>query len=223
MKGNTWKYIAGGIFVVAGTVILFPPLITTASEVSETFNEIEVILEPYSITEPYTDEVVNRQSSIIIDECYEIAPVGNYGAVYGDGFIASGVAYIGTVKTPIFTIDRPDARLIGLFENPVPGTLTIINAQNRTIVKENGSHGTIDVAVPEGKYHAKFKENVAWDERGTYENECHIHLEVEIVNLEQVTRYKEVTKYHKVPVQIEKQKEVTKYHKVSIMEWLLKH
>ena len=138
MEGKARRYIAGGASLAIVIAILFLPLMTMADVVSETYSEIETILEPYSATEPYTVEVVDRQSRIIYDGYYEIAPVGNYGTVYGDNYVASGVAYLGTVKTPVFTIAGPDVRIIGLFENPVTGTFTIIDAENNTIFIASG-------------------------------------------------------------------------------------
>ena len=75
----------------------------------------------------------------------------------------------------------------------------------------------------EGNYHARFKETIAWEDRGTHENGCYIRLAIEIADIEQVTKYREVTEYREVPVKVEKQREVTVYRKISILEWLLKN
>ena len=188
---DNWQFLVAGILVgFALIAIIFAlPLKTVSTETTEIYYVTEMKEEPYSVQQPYTTEEVHEKTEILIDGLYKIVPGG--------------------VVVP-FYIDKPDARLVGEFENPISGMFVIIDARNHIIWEKLGSRGTIDYPISEGKYKAKFREDVMWSE------DCYILLTMKWSEVEQVTKYKEVTEYREIAVQIEKQRTTIKQDRISI-------
>ena len=190
-KSYDWKPFVAGI---ATTLILIAivfalPLKVITTETTETYYVTEMKQEAYSVSEPYVAEEAYEKTNVIADGFYKVIPVG--------------------IIIPV-SIDKPDARLVGRFENPIQGSFTIITAANRILWEKLGSRGDIDLALSQGQYRARFKENVMWGE------DCYIHLEIKWPETQQVTKYQETTKYREVPVQVEKQRTIVKQDRISL-------
>ncbi len=192
-KSSNWKpFIAG---VIAGFVLLAIifalPLKVISTEITETYYITEIKQEPYTVSEPYVAEEVYEKTKVFADGFYKVVPSG--------------------IIVP-FGIDKPDARLVGKFENPIPGSFVIITATNRIIWETFGTRGNIDLPLSPTQYRAKFQENVMWGE------DCYIYLTMKWTETQQVTKYKETTKYREVPIQVEKQRTVTKQERISVWQ-----
>ena len=196
-NSQDWKSFVAGIvtaFVVIAIVFALPLKVTT-TETTETYYVTEMKQEAYSANEPYVTEEVVEKTNVVADGFYKVIPSG--------------------IIIP-FNIDKPDAKLVGRFENPIPGSFTIITAANRILWETLGSRGDIDLALSQGQYRARFKENAMWGE------DCYIHLEIKWTETEQVTKYQETTEYREVPVQVEKQRTIVKQDRISIWAQIFK-
>jgi len=203
MKSNFWDYkknnwlpfIVGIITSFILVAIIFAlPLKTISTETTETYYTTKIKQEPYMVIEPYVTREVYEQTKVFADGYYKVVPSG--------------------IIIP-FYIDRP-AQLIGEFENPIPGSLTILTTPNRIIWETFGSRGNIDIPIAPGQYWVRFRENLMWGE------DCYIYLAMKWTESQQVTKYKEVTKYREVSAQIEKQRTVIKQSRISIWEQIFK-
>jgi len=196
-KSFDWKsFIAGIITAFALTAIVFAlPLKAISTETTETYYVTEMQQEAYSVSEPYVTEDVLEKTEVFADGFYTVVPGG--------------------IVIP-FNIDKSDARLVGRFENPIPGSFAIITVTNRILWEKLGSRSTIDLALSQGQYRARFQENVMWGE------DCYIYLAMKWTETQQVTEYKEITEYREVPVQVEKQRTIIKQHRISIWEQIFK-
>jgi hypothetical protein len=182
--------------IIIATLILIAivfalPLRTITTETIETYYVTEIEQEAYSVSEPYITEEVYEKTKVFADGFYQVVPSG--------------------IIIP-FNIDKPNAQLVGQFENPIPGSFAIITSANRILWETLGSRGDIDLPLSQGKYLARFRENVMWGE------DCYIYLEMKWTEAQEVTKYKEITKYREVPVQVEKQGTIVKQYRVSIWE-----
>ena len=196
-KSYDWKSFVAGI---AATLILIAivfalPLKVITTETTETYYVTEMKQEAYSASEPYVTEEAYEKTNVIADGFYTVIPSG--------------------IIIP-FNIDKPDAKLVGRFENPIPGSFVIITAANRILWEKLGTQSNIDLALPQGQYRARFQENVMWGE------DCYIHLEIKWTETQQVTKYRETTEYREVPVQVEKQRTIIKQDRISIWEQIFK-
>ena len=180
-KSDNWQPFVGGIITAFALIaIVFAlPLKVISTETIETYYVTEMKQEAYSISEPYVTEEILEKTEVFADGFYKVIP---------SGIIIS------------FNIDRPDAQLVGKFENPIPGSFAIITSANRILWETLGSQSAIDLPLSQGQYLARFRENVMWGE------DCYIYLAMKWTEVQEVTKYKEITKYREVPVQIEKQK-----------------
>jgi len=196
-KINTWKpFVAGIITAFILTAIIFAlPLKVISTEVTETYYVTEMKQEPYTATEPYETEEAYEKAMVFADGFYKVVPSG--------------------IITP-FYIDKPDARIIGKFENPIPGSFVIITTPNRILWETYGSRGTVELPLSQGQYRAKFQENVMWGE------DCYIYLATKWTETHQVTRYKETIKYQEVPIQVEKQRTIIKQERISVWKQIFK-
>ena len=196
-KSDNWQPFVGGIITAFALIaIVFAlPLKVISTETIETYYVTEMKQEAYSISEPYVTEEILEKTEVFADGFYKVIP---------SGIIIS------------FNIDRPDAQLVGKFENPIPGSFAIITSTNRILWETLGSQSAIDLPLSQGQYRARFRENVMWGE------DCYIYLAMKWTEVQEVTKYKEITKYREVPVQIEKQRTIAKQDRISIWKQIFK-
>ena len=194
---NNWKIFGAGIItgLVLIAIIFTLPLKVIPAETTETYYVTEIKQEPYTVSEPNMAEEVYENTKVFADGFYKVVPKG--------------------IIIP-FYIDKPDAQLVGKFENPIPGSFVIMTATNRIIWETLGSRGTVELPLSPAQYRAKFQENVMWGE------DCYIYLAMTWTETQQVTKYKEATKYREVPIQVEKQRTTTKQERISIWEQVFK-
>ena len=193
-----WKGMVAGVLVgFALVAIVFAlPLVTMSTETTDTEYATELRQEAYAVNEPYIIEETNEGMQVIASGFYKVVPNG--------------------VVIP-FYVDKPNARLVGQFENTIPGSFTVFNVSNHIIWEIlNSSRGIIDLPLPQGPYQAKFQENVMWGE------DCYIHLAIKWTEVNQVTKYQEVIRYRQVPVQVERYKTTVKEEKISIWGYLFR-
>ncbi|MBL7061893.1 MAG: hypothetical protein ISS54_04070 [Dehalococcoidia bacterium] len=190
-KSDKWKLFVGGIIAafVLIAIVFALPLKVISTETIETYYVTEMKQEAYSVSEPYVTEEVHEKTEVFADGFYKVIPSG--------------------IIIP-FNIDKPDAQLVGKFENPIPGSFAIITSANRILWETLGSRSDIDLPLSQGKYLARFRENVMWGE------DCYIYLAMKWTEVQEVTKYKEITKYREVPVQVEKQRTIVKQDRISI-------
>ena len=190
-KSAYWKpFVAGTILSFALVAIIFAlPLKTITIETTETYWVTEIKQEPYTVSEPYVTQEVLEKTRVFADGFYKVVPGG--------------------IIIP-FYIDKPGTRLVGKFENPIPGSFVIIATPNRIIWETFGSRGNIDLPLAQWQYRARFQENVMWGE------DCYIYLAMQWTEMQEITKYKEITKYREVPVQVEKQRTIVKQNRISI-------
>jgi len=195
-KKNNWQPFVAGI--VAGfilvAIIFALPLKTISTETIETYYATEIRQEPYTVTEPYVSREVYEQTKVFVDGYYKVVPNG--------------------IIIP-FHIDKPDARLVGKFENSIPGSFVIITVPNRIIWETFGNRGNMDLPLSPGQYRTRFQENIMWGE------DCYIYLAMKWTEIKEATEYKEITKYREVPVQVEKQRTTVKQGRISIWKQIL--
>ena len=196
-KPFDWKsFVAGVIAALALTAIVFAlPLKVISTETTETYHVTEMQQEAYSVSEPYVTEETQEKTEVFADGFYTVVPGG--------------------IIIP-FSIDKPEARLVGRFENPIPGSFAIITVTNRILWEKLGSRSDIDLSLPPGQYRARFQENVMWGE------DCYVYLTMKWTETQQVTKYKEITEYREVPVQVEKQRTIIQQHRISIWGQIFK-
>lgn len=194
---NNWKVFLTGIIVgLALIAIIFAlPLKVIFTETTETYLTTEITQQPYTVNEPYTTEEVYERTEVFADGFYKVVPTG--------------------IVIP-FYIDRPDARLTGKFENPIPGSFSIITAANRIVWETFGNRGTFDLSLPPAQYRARFQENIMWGQ------DCYIYLAVKWTETQQVTKYIERTKYLEIPTQVEKQRTIVKRERISVWKQIFK-
>jgi len=179
--------------IVLLCIVFSFPLKTVPYQTLETYYETEMQQESYIVSEPYVTEESHEKSEVIFDGFEYVVP--------------SGVNIY-------FRVNRPNTRVVGSFENPIPGGFYIYSPSGRVIYEKLGDRGTFEIPLLEGKYRAQFREDVMWSEQ------VYIKLSLKWAELEQVTRYKEVIKYREVPVQVEKKRTVTEYKKVSMWKYI---
>lgn len=186
-----WKPFVAGILAgfVLIAIIFALPLKTVSTKTTETDYVIEKRQEPYVVSEPYVTEEVRQKTNVFADGFHTVVPYG--------------------IVIP-FYIDKPEARLVGEFQNPIPGSFIILDQFNHIVWEKLGSRGTIDLPLPPGQYRAKFQENLMWGE------DCSIYLATKWSEVEQVINYREVIKYREVPVQAEKQRTIIKQDRISL-------
>jgi hypothetical protein len=194
IKNNLKIYLAGistAVLIIA--VIFAIPMKTVTIESTATYNDVEKITEPYTEQEPYIAYSNNANTRILVNGFYKVVPNGT---------------------TVPFTIDKPDSRVIGQFENSIPGRFAILGIGDRVIWETMGSRDVIDLPLEPGQYKALFKEDVMWGE------DCYIFLTVQWGESEPVIEYKEVTKYREVEVPVEKQKTIESEIRVSLWNYI---
>ena len=194
---DKWKpFVAGIITAFILIAIVFAlPLKIISTETTEIYYVTEMKQEAYTVSEPYLTEEVYEKIEVFADGFYKVIPSG--------------------IIIP-FNIDKPNAQLVGKFENPIPGSFVIITTPARIIWETFGSRGSIDLLISPGQYLARFQESVMWGE------DCYIYLAVKWTETRQVTKYNEITKYREVPVQVEKQRTIVKKDRISIWKQILK-
>jgi hypothetical protein len=185
--------------IIIATLVLIAivfalPLRTITTETIETYYVTEIEQEAYSVSEPYITEEVYEKTEVFAEGFYQVVPSG--------------------IIIP-FNIDKPNAQLVGQFENPIPGSFAIITSANRILWETFGNQGTIDLPLSQGNYLARFRESIMWGE------DCYIYLAMKWTEVQEVTKYNEITKYREVPVQVEKQRTIVKQDRISIWKQIL--
>jgi len=190
-----WKMLVAGIFIgFALVAIVFAlPLVTIATETTQTEYATEIKQESYVANEPYVTKEPVEKTKVVASGFYQVLPAG--------------------VIVP-FSVDKPASLLIGQFENTVPGSFNVLTDNNRIIWETLGSRGTINLSLSPGEYQARFRENLMWGE------DCYLYLAIRWTETEQVTRYQPVVKYREVPIQVEKRKTTIIAEKVSVWKYL---
>jgi len=194
MRTRTLIIAVACLLVAVAAVVLALPLKTVPYQATETYYETETKKEAYVDREPYTTEEMQQKSEVLHDGSTIMVPYG--------------------IIVP-FSVDKPGVKVAGRFEYELPVSFYLYSHTGRIVYEQLGTSAKFEVDVPEGKYRARFSESVKWDE------EIYIYLELTWTAPEQVTRYRDVTKYREVPVEVPREKTVTKYRKTSIWEWLL--
>jgi hypothetical protein len=188
---HKWKPVVAGVIAafVLIAIVFALPLKTISTEITETYYTIEMKQEAYTVSEPYLTEEAQEKIEVFADGFYKVIPSG--------------------IVIP-FNIDKPNAQLVGKFENPISGSFIIITTPRRIIFETYGSQGDISLSLSPGQYVAKFQESVMWGE------DCYIYLAMKWTEIQQITKYNEITKYREVPVQVEKQRTIVKKDRISI-------
>ena len=180
------------IFLIVVTCIVFAiPLKECKEQTIETYLETEIRKEMYMVKEPYTEKEISTKSVVFFDGYETVVPNG--------------------VDVP-FSINKPDALLVGEFNCAITGGFYVYSSTNRIVYEILGSHGSFKISLPPGNYKARFRENVVWGE------EVYIRIAMEWLEEEEVTKYKETLQHREVPVQSEKQRIITTTKKKSIWQ-----
>jgi hypothetical protein len=190
-----WKIYVGGMLtiIVIISILLAIPVKKVTLQSKVTSSDTEKVIESYTELEPYIAYNDNNSTEILINGFYKVVPNGTI--------------------VP-FTIENTNSRVIGHFENSIPGRFAILGIGDRVIWETMGSRDIIDLPLKPGEYKAMFKEDVMWGE------DCYIFMTVQWGESEPVIEYKEVTKYHEVEIPVEKQDTVEKEVRISTWNYL---
>jgi hypothetical protein len=188
-----YLFIGLAVAIVLACTIFIVPLKDVPYEVEYTYYDTEINKEPYTVIEPFITEQLNEKTRILFNDFRIVVPAG--------------------VNVP-FTIDKPNARLTGSFENSVPGGFYIYSFVNHIVFEKLGDRGNFEISLPEGNYRALFRENLLWSEH------VYIFLAMKWSEIDNVTKYREVTRYREIPVEVEKKAAVIEYDKVSMWKFI---
>jgi hypothetical protein len=133
--------LLAGLIIIATALSL--PLASITVESREPYYVNDVVYQPYQAPEQTTPSATIQGTTPIADGFYTVVPSG--------------------IVLP-FQVESPDSRLVGSFENTIPGSFLVYNSANRIVFEMRGSRGTIDLPLAPGHYKAKFQENVMWGE-----------------------------------------------------------
>lgn len=191
---TNWRiYLAGMMSMLIIISIVFAIPVKKASiESTVTYFDTQIINEPYVELEPYLS-YNDSNIQILINDYYKVVPNGT--------------------RVP-FTIQKSNSRIIGHYENTIPGRFAILGIGERVLWETMGSRGIFDLILQPGEYKVLFKEDVMWGE------DCYIFLAVQWAESEPVTEYREVVKFREVSVSEEKQEIVITEIKISVWEYL---
>jgi hypothetical protein len=180
------------IFLTVVTCIVFAiPLKECTEQTVETYLETEMRSETYVVKEPYIEKELRTKSVVFFDGYETVVPNG--------------------VDVP-FSIDKPNALVVGEFNCSISGGFYVYSSTNRIIYEMLGSQGAFQISLPPGNYKARFRENVVWGEQ------VYMHVAMEWTEVEEVTKYTETLQERQVPVQSEKQRIITTTEKKSIWQ-----
>lgn len=194
LKDNWKVYLAGILTVPVLIAIIFAiPIKQVTIETTTSYMDIEKASKPYTDLEPYIAYNNDSNTRVLINGYYQIVPNGT---------------------TVPFTIEKANSRIVGHFENSIPGRFAILGIGDRVIWETMGSRDIVDLPLKPGDYKALFKEDVMWGE------DCYIFLTAQSGESAPVIEYREVTKYHEVEVEIEKQQVIVDEIRISIWEYL---
>ena len=160
-------------------------------QVTETYTELEQKQEPYAAKESYIVQELTDKQETIFDDTPDSVPYG--------------------IKVPL-SITESDSELIGRFELPGSGGISIRLPSNKILYEQLGQQGKFQISLPKGEYTVILRDSMVWDEP------VYLSLILKWTELDEVTKYREVTKNHEVPVQVEKQRTVTKTVQVPFWE-----
>jgi hypothetical protein len=192
---DNWKvYLVGILTALVLIAIIFAiPIKPVTIESTITYTAIEKVSEPYTELEPYIDYSTNNNTRVLINGFFQVVPNGT---------------------TVPFTIEKLNSRIIGHFENSIPGRFAILGIGDRVIWETMGSRDVIDLPLKPGDYKALFKEDVMCGE------DCFIFLVVQSGESESIIEYTEVTRYREVEIEVEKQEIRENEARISIWEYL---
>ena len=180
------------IFLITATCIVFAiPLKVVTEQKVETYLETEIRKETYVVKEPYVEKELHTKSVVFFDGYETVVPNG--------------------VDIP-FSIDKPNALLVGEFNCSISGGFYVYTSTNRIVYEMLGSQGTFQISLLPGNYKARFRENILWGEQ------VYMRVAMEWTEVEEVTKYKETVQHRDVPVQTERQRIVTTTEKKSIWQ-----
>ena len=222
-KGNGWKSIAIGIgaAIVIICSIFAIPFMKVPVDVVETYTETEYKQEAYTEREPYkvTGEVTEKSSETLFDgtlvELWRRIMPDRWGTeVY---FTIDLQGKPNLVVSGSWEIeDFPNAFYVVITD---PGFHQVYTYKGSEVAPQSDDFQF--VPKYSGMYLMRFSTEykrvikyarltlvLSWDEAATTTTER--------------TEYREVTKYHQVPVQVQKQRTVTEYKRVSFWGFLFR-
>lgn len=193
-RKNWQVYLAGILTALIVIAILFViPMKKVTMESTVTYKDIEKVSEPYTELEPYIAYNNDSNTRVLINDFYQVVPNGT--------------------MVP-FTVEKSNSRIIGHFENSIPGRFAILGIGDRVIWETMGSRDIVDLPLEPGEYKALFKEDVMWGE------DCYIFLTVQSGESEPQIEYKEITKYHEIEIEVEKQEIIENTVSTSIWNYI---
>ena len=180
------------IFLIIVACIVFSiPMKEVSHQKVETYVESEIRKETYVVKEPYVEKELRTKSVVFFDGYRTVVPSG--------------------VDVP-FSIDKPNALLVGEFNCSIPGGFYVYTTTNRIVYEMLGSQGTFRISLLPGNYKARFRENVMWG------GQVYMRVVMEWTEVEEVTKYTEIVQHREVPIQTEKQRVITTTEKKSIWQ-----
>lgn len=193
MEGSgkrTITIIVASVIVVV-CIVFAIPFNTVTYSVIETYSDTEMKQESYVAKEPYTSrELQNKEETIFDDSPYSV-PLG--------------------ISVP-FSVTKSSTRLAVTFRLPAPGGFYIYSSAGGIISETLGQRGELEIPLSKGDYKAVLRERMVWNEK------LYLRLRLKWEEMEDVTKYNEVTKYREVPVTVEKQRPAVRYKNVSLWE-----
>jgi hypothetical protein len=184
-----------GVVVIAVCVVFSLPLKTLDYETVETYYETEMKQEPVVVSEPYTVEQEVERSEVFLDGKHIMVPHG--------------------ISTS-FEVDKDNAEVYVSYSSNAPGICNVFSVSSHIIYEVNGSEGNFSLPLEKGSYTVRFREDLAWGE------EMYMRVELRWPETIAITQYREATRYHEVPVQVEKQKTVWHSRKMSMWQWFFR-
>lgn len=184
------SFAAGFLAAAAVTAVIFAlPLKTIKVESRESYHVTTFAQEPYTVTEPYTAEETREYTEVLVDGVYVSSPAG--------------------IAVP-FTIERDDVLVQVKFDNPFTGLFAVVRQPNQVMWQARSAGEEIELELEPDEYAVRFRESVMWGQN------CHIYVAQTWSEAEQVTRYREVTEYRKVPTQVQKERTIMGEEKISL-------
>jgi hypothetical protein len=192
---NNWKVIALGLAPVVILVIIFAlPLKIVPIQTTETYMDTELQQQPYTDIETYEES-----------EPYVTTETMSR-TVYDSTVSSSGWSYSFTVDQPGTTVNISTSG--GTYYNPY-------YYQPFYIITDN--------VTPYPPYFPYFNNYYWWGDPG-YSGRTKVTIQVsypeEVTRYRTVTKTREVTRYHEVPVEVEKERTTTKWVQMSIWQYL---
>jgi len=180
-----------GAAIVLTCIIFSIPFNTVTYYTTETYYDTEINQEPYPATEPYVSKELTQKEEILFNGVRDSVPYG--------------------ISVP-FTVPQDGSTLTGRFELPAPGGFYLYASAGQIVFEQLGEQGGFELSLKGGEYRALLRERISWEEK------LSLSLKLTWMELEDVIKYREVTRYRDVSVQVEKQRTVTNYKKASLWQ-----